>query len=62
MVVANGGTGVSLVDIRDKDSPVEVGSWLNNKAGGSVENVLLNKNETYVFASIRYYGLVILGI
>lgn len=62
MVVANGGTGVSIVNIKDKENPIETGVWSNNRAGGSVENVLLNRNNDLVFVSIRYYGLLILDI
>lgn len=42
MVVANGSSGVVVVDINDKANPVKVGEWVNNKSGGSVENTLLN--------------------
>lgn len=61
-MVANGGTGVSIIDVKDKNNPIEKGYWENNKPGGSAENVLLNADDSLVFASIRYYGLVILSI
>lgn len=28
---------------------------------GSVESVLINKNDTLIFASLRYFGVVILN-
>lgn len=60
MIIGNGYTGVSLVNIKDKTKPKEVAIWENNKEGGSVENVVLNKNNTIAFASLRYYGFTVL--
>lgn len=62
MVVGNGGTGVSLLNIYDKSNPFEIGYWKNDKPKGSVENVLINSIDTLIFASLRFYGLVILDI
>lgn len=62
MIVANGNSGVCLVDISNKPTPIIKGVWENNKPGGSVENVLLNNEDSKVFVSVRYYGLVILDI
>lgn len=53
---------MSLVNIKDRTNPIEKDIWENNKEGGSVENVLINGNDTYVFGSLRYYGFVVLEL
>ncbi|KRX06741.1 hypothetical protein PPERSA_09143 [Pseudocohnilembus persalinus] len=62
IVTANGYTSVSVIDITDKSNPVEKSSWVNNSEGGSIENVLVSSDDKYVYASLRYYGLVLLEL
>lgn len=62
MVLGSGGEGIYVFDIHDKTAPVEYLKWKNTKLGGSVENVLLNRNDTLIFGSLRYYGYVVFDL
>jgi hypothetical protein len=61
LVIANGDDGVALADISDKSNPFILFKWAV-PGSTSVENIDFYKNESFVIASIRYYGFAILEI